>query len=586
MEIKQKGHIILLAGIVAAAFFLRFHVQNSGIPSYAFMRHDEIHYIPQVIAFLNGDFEVHYFVNPTLYSYLLYGTTAVLGWISTLAGSFPSFEEFSLHVTFNPYLIFILGRILSIAASTASVVLIYLITKRLFSGKAALVASAALAVNLSFVRRAPLAGNESVTVFMILLFFLCLLSWLRSPGPYKSALCGFLLGLTGAVKYNAMIMIIPLCAAFLILTWEEARGREGFKNRAIGLCRAWVRPKYIPVFPAVAAGFAAACPYALLNMGDFLRGFNKIYSFLHGGYTVADRERQVSGFVWYIREFADANNGLIFALICGAGVSAVLYLAVVRRESRFILLIASILPIYLFLGTGIFHRMRFLLPAIPFILAAGAWIFEKTIDAAVRTISRLRKREVRIHAALNFGIYLILAGLVLGPPGTRTYRSMEENCGKTDPRRNLVLWIRNNINPGERVVELANPSRNAFADTKERMELFGYKEEWFDTESRKEAYQRFKESLYSFTPLTSFFFEMTSLEQLKKGFENRGFTRLLVTMHPQGFFRLKDLPKINSIPAFLEGDLWEEFVDDLMKQTPIAKVFAEDKKLLMVVYEL
>lgn len=586
MEIKHKGHLILLAGIVIAAFFLRFHVQNSGIPSYAFMRHDEIHYVPQVIAFLNGDFEVHYFVNPTLCAYLLYGITVVTGWVSTLWGYFSSFEEFSLHVTFNPSLIFISGRILSITASTASVVLVYLITKRLFSARAALVASAALALNLTVVRRAPLAGNESITIFMILLFFLCLLSWLRSPSPFKSALCGFLLGLTCAVKYNAWFMFVPLCAAFLILTWEETQGRDGFKNRALGLCRAWVRPKYFPVFPAVAVGFMVACPYALLNMDDFLQDFNKVFSFLHEGRTAADLGRQGIGFVWYIREFTGGNNGLIFGLFCGTGVAAVLILAVVRRESRYILLIAAILPLYLVLGTGIFHRMRFLLPAIPFVLIAGAWIFERTFDATVRTVSRLWNKEVLTHGALNIGIYLILAALVLGPSGARTHRSINKYYGTTDPRRNLVLWIRDNIRPEERVVELANPSRNAFADTEEWMEHFGYKEEWFDTETRKEAFQRFKESLYSFKPLLPLFSGMTTLEHLKQRIENRGFTRLVVTMDPRGFAHLKDLPKTNTIPDFIEGHLWEEFADDLMKQKPIAMVFAEDKQLLMTVYEL
>jgi len=66
----------ILICILAGAFVFRFFPINSGIPDHAFMRNDEIHYIRLVIAFLNGDWHVKYFTNPTLFAYMLYGVTA------------------------------------------------------------------------------------------------------------------------------------------------------------------------------------------------------------------------------------------------------------------------------------------------------------------------------------------------------------------------------------------------------------------------------------------------------------------------------------------------------------------------------
>ena len=46
-----------------------------------------------------------------------------------------------------------------------------------------------------------------------------------------------------------------------------------------------------------------------------------------------------------------------------------------KRDARYVLLLLAALPLYLFLGKGSFSRMRFMLPAIPFILIVGAWFF-------------------------------------------------------------------------------------------------------------------------------------------------------------------------------------------------------------------
>jgi len=61
-----------------------------------------MHYVPRVIAFFNGDWQLDYFINPTLYMYVLYAATVLLGYFS-------EFEEFSLHVTFNPHLVLWVG---------------------------------------------------------------------------------------------------------------------------------------------------------------------------------------------------------------------------------------------------------------------------------------------------------------------------------------------------------------------------------------------------------------------------------------------------------------------------------------------
>ena len=82
-----------------------------------FLRHDEIHYVDVAGKFLNGDWWVDYFVNPTLYIYVLYAATVLWGGVLVGVGTYDSFSEFVFDATLDPYPLILVGRVVTFVAS-------------------------------------------------------------------------------------------------------------------------------------------------------------------------------------------------------------------------------------------------------------------------------------------------------------------------------------------------------------------------------------------------------------------------------------------------------------------------------------
>lgn len=538
---------------MAAAFYLRLYLDNTGLATCALARHDEMNYVPRVVAFLNNDFGMDYFINPTLYMYVLYAATVVTGWFSVLFGHYESFEAFRLEVTFNPHLIVLVGRILSIVVSTLSVGLVYVVARRMFSFRIGLVSAAALALNVTHARRAVLVGNETLMVFLVLLFFLALLRYLRAPGTRGHALCGLLLGLAGSVKYNAFIQGVPLAAA-TFMAW---------RNRKDSLAR----PEYIVGFFVMVAAFFLGSPFIALNFKAFLYDFTHQYAYLHEGFTSFDRFSMEVGYLYYVKNFPALNNGLAYGIACGLGIVA----AAVKRDEKMILLLCAVLPLYLFLGMGTFSRMRFLLPAIPFVLILGAWFLSWAVN-----LLKVQRRDA---------IYFVLCAATLVPAAVQVHASLDDQYGKTDPRGEIVQWIMEHHEPEARTLEYTHNSYSDFPYSRKALDVYGYEEGWFTTDGEKEAWQRFEAGLYDFTPFVNLLKRAGNLEALKRLIAEEGYRYLLVAMPVEHITSIAAFPE--KAPHLTGGfGEWDALLGYMAGLTLKEKITDEEYRLTMLLYEL
>ncbi len=94
MKKNRLLSLLIPLAIMGLAFFYRFYPHNYCAPGCPLLRHDELNYLMRVLAFMNGEWDVHYFINPTLYAYVLYAATMVSGWWAVLAGEFASLADF------------------------------------------------------------------------------------------------------------------------------------------------------------------------------------------------------------------------------------------------------------------------------------------------------------------------------------------------------------------------------------------------------------------------------------------------------------------------------------------------------------
>ncbi|MFH2002005.1 MAG: glycosyltransferase family 39 protein, partial [Planctomycetota bacterium] len=456
----KKNHLLsflLPLAIMGVAFFFRYYPHNYCAPGCVLLRHDELNYLNRVLGFLNGSWDVHYFINPTLYAYLLYAATAASGLWATLSGRFASFSDFALSVTFDPYPILVAGRFVTLVAGTATVGLVYAVSRRLFSPWVAVVASLALALDVTHARRGVLTGNECVTALLCVLLFACLLHYLRRPGAGRHALCGFVLGLAGAVKYNAFIFVLPLMAASCMaaLREEDLRAQPPWSRFRLCAVRSLVRPKFMAAYLFLVVGFFAGSPCILLNFNDFASEFFRQYSYLQDGFSDFDRVADHLGYLYYLTNFSAMNSGHAVSALCGAGLVVMGIAAIRKQDFRYILLVSAALPLYLFLGKGTFSRMRFLLPAIPFILISGAWFFT-TIMEFLTGLSR--KRDLS-HAGRikRHAIIAVVAAAVL-IPGAVQVRAVMEEVYAHDQRHEIMLWIKENLEPEDNTLEFVHSS--------------------------------------------------------------------------------------------------------------------------------
>lgn len=448
-RVARARSILLVLAITALAFWLRAHVGEAGVSGMIFERHDEAHYRALVVQFLGGDFDVDYFINPTLTMLLVWGLVLLTGVIQVALGNFDSLGDFVFQAALDPYWSTIVGRSLTLTVSVASVVVLYRIGSRLSSPRVGLVAALALAVNRTHVMRSHLFGSECLMVFLLLLFFWAALVYRERPSVRRGALAGLLLGLAAAVKYSSGIHLVTLATASL-LAWRAAEGGP----------KTLLAPRYWVGVPGAAAGFVLGSPFTFVNFQAFLLEFRVQSAFLSEGYSPGDTRAAELGWITYVREFPLGNNGLAFAVLCGLGVIYVFARAIRRRDAAAWMLLAAALPAYMYLGSGIFSRTRFLLVSSPFILLLGAW----ALDAAVLAVARrLRRRAAERDGDPSWAWAPVLAlGVAAMASGAVQTAGSIERLYVEDPRGALMTRMRERLGPA-RCLDICIRSPRYFA---------------------------------------------------------------------------------------------------------------------------
>jgi hypothetical protein len=410
---------IASAAIAAVAIWMRWW-PGSLAAARGWWRRDEPMYFQLACGFLHGRLDVHYFINPTLYAYVVAAAGAIIGGIRRLCGADASFALFLARETAAPHLLLWAGRVVSIVASVISLLVVARIGRRLFSPAVGGIAALLLALDGVAANSAPLCGNESLTVLLGLLAFSVAI---EGDSLRRRIAVGLLIGLATATKYSAGILVVPLVVAYGL--------RVG------------------PAIVAAAAGLAAGAPMALVNFREFLHDFTLQAGFLRAGYSAEDVAHPELGFGFYVRTFAGSHAGLAAAILCGAGILASIAVAAVRRERAHLLLLSASLPLYLYLGTGIFCFERFLLPAVPFILIHGAWLLARLLDR----VPLLRARPIS-----GFAVGLLAVLGAAAPAAVRQHDALRRRFGAPEPPAALLDAVRPQLETDRRVAELAIPS--------------------------------------------------------------------------------------------------------------------------------
>ena len=287
----------------------------------------------------------------------------------------------------DPYLV---GRIVAALCGIATLLVLFILGRRVYGDRAALFGTLFLALSVIHIQ---LSHFYTVDIFLALIVVATLLgAWrLGSEGDRFSYIAtGLLLGLGGATKGAAVFLLPPIALAHWFGPGNRNRGRWSHVALLAG---------------AAALAFMLAEPYAVLDLGHFLRDLAEQSSMVTGRadfpYT-----RQYAGTIPYLYQ---VRNTLLWGLGLPLEILALLGLALAvkravglglfrggRRGFRLTLrptlagrnwsdlfVLSFVIPYFLVVGAFHTKHMRYLAPIVPLLcLVAGRLI--------VYAIERLR----------------------------------------------------------------------------------------------------------------------------------------------------------------------------------------------------
>jgi hypothetical protein len=574
--------VLSVTALLALALAFRLHLDDSGDSPWTFLRNDEVHYLTLATDFLNGRWSVDYFINPTLHAYLVWAASAAFGALAVLAGRFESFAAFRLEATLDPWWVLMPARVIAVASGVLAVGVLYAIGRRLSEPRTGFAAALALAVDATHVERSLIGVNEAPMVLLVLAFYLALQRHIARPSVGRHVLAGTLLGLACSTKYNAGVHLVTFAAGTLL----AARGDAGSPY--------WRRifaSRHLTGFLATPVAFVAGSPWTVLNPAGFLRDFRAQSSYLTEGFVQKEKIWEVNGWLRYLESFPAENVGLAFSIACALGLLLAAWRGLRRRESGALLLLSATLPAYLFLGAGTFLLMRFLLPAIPFVLLAGAWAVCLTVDRALP--AALPARAWVARGALSLALAALLA-----PHALATWESMETKYGRTDRCAQAAHIVREVVEPGVSYLDLVYPPVFRFFDDFTRVRRYRIRESELASAPERERWQRFQSDLVRSSELTGAVNRSPDMAAFRKLLDEEGWKRLILmlpldkSLHvdrpddPSEVFaqRRALIKQIRPHePALARCPYWDELLDFLVSLEPVELRLTPNRQIFLAV---
>lgn len=360
----------VLALLLAGGAALRAFHLDWGLPQFVFF--DSLaHFVrPAARILATGDWSPVSFVHPPATTYLLAAVAAV--WAET-SGSTPSHGDLEL-----------VGRVLMVVLSTATIAVLYLLARRLVDDRAALIGTAAFALAPLHVLEAHRTHADAgmLLVSLVAAHQAVLARDTRSRGRLYLAFA--LAGCAGGVKYPGLASAsVP---AWVALTWHGRSFRErivfSFAGSAV----------------TVVAFLVAISPLLLA----WPRLWATVKTIAYAGLFVGQPGQNLVGAGWvyqrYLYPLAVAIPYMTGWPIYLAGLVGLGLLTVSRRARGPVL--AAVLPFFVFEGGATTAVPRYFLPLAPYLcLAAG-----HALDQLVRRQRRLGA----VATALVLGYTLVL----------------------------------------------------------------------------------------------------------------------------------------------------------------------------------
>lgn len=370
-----------LAAILLGAVALRLFRITWGLPHFIF--HDtRMHFVEAAHnAVGEGDWILNFFVHPPIYPYLL----AITTWIwSAISGD--DFATTGGAALASRATIVVIGRVLTVAMSTAMIGATYLLGRRLLGSRVGLWAAAFVALSPLQILESHRVNVDSPMLLAAVLSAHQAVVALQEKRKNKLLLSFALAALAGATKYSGLYAgTLPIWAA---LRWPDTSWSQRARLIAAGGL-------------ASLATFSLAMSPVLLALDEFTR---QVYQLFYIGIFHGAPGQNLTGDSWVFAPYLYLTVvGLPVVLgwaIYAASLAGLVTLSLTNRRAL-ALIAAGALPFYILQGNAETTVARYYLPFLPFLAITAA--------AFVTWLRRTRPQVGTVVAAVVVVYSAILA---------------------------------------------------------------------------------------------------------------------------------------------------------------------------------
>jgi 4-amino-4-deoxy-L-arabinose transferase-like glycosyltransferase len=346
----------------------------------------------------------------------------------------------------SPSEFYVIGRLWTIALAVGALPLLFLVGRRAFNTRVALVAAAIWAVLPLPVQLGRVVRSDSAAVFFGLLALWLCLRLLDEPRTRWCVLAGVSVGLAVSSRYF-MVALLPVLVAAAV--WPHRRSlRPAVRSAAITLASA-------------VGGFSLSTPYFFLDWRTALDSLQAesagpiagpvTFGYFGNADWVPDFGTtgfsHVGNLRWYLG--TAIPEALTWPLVALAAIGVVLILW--RRRPCQLLLVAFGAIFLAAICASNAHWSRWVLPMLPVVVLFAGAATDTIVDRFVAAVPRASRTSIVAPVALA-GVTAIL---VLHPLGALLAANRHDNDGPrmSDTTRHAVRnWIVTRLPPGSRIL--------------------------------------------------------------------------------------------------------------------------------------
>ena len=423
-----KRHHLVLVGILAVALGLRLWGISFGLP-YRYHPDEPQHVVEAAQMLAERRLEPAIFNNPPFYKYVLAISQAGFFGGALLFGGYDSSADLVNYLKADPSSLYLVSRIASALAGSATVWVTYLLGKFAYNRRVGLLAAAFLAVTFLHVRDSHYAVNDALLGLLTAVSLLGSLRVAQRGRAWDYGLAAVAAGLAFATKYTAIFTVIPLIIAHFLSPGVQFTNLAQFKLKRL-----------VSAGILVALSAAIGSPYFLLKPGKVLSDISRsIYSFGQYGFEGWQMD-PVGGYIFYIKSLWWGLGPALFMLaILGLG------LALIRHSKEDILLVSYPLLLYLFMGRQQMYFARFIIPAIPPVLVLAASVAE--------SFASYIAAKINLPITINLKRSVVMGLIFFIAAAQPAFASIRHNYLLTykDTRTLAKEWIEANISENSKV---------------------------------------------------------------------------------------------------------------------------------------